>query len=91
LKKERSKKYRRLQLVRAGAQVFFFALFLCLLFGTHFTGEDYIGNVEAFFHFDPLLAVVAAIAGREVFIVFLWAAVTILVTVFLGRVVCGWI
>ena len=62
MKKERSKKYRILQLTRAGIQAFFFALFLWLLFGTHFTGADYIGNVEAFFHFDPLLAVVAAIA-----------------------------
>ena len=91
MKKERSKKYRRLQLLRVGVQVFFFGLFVWLLFGTHFTGEDYIGNVEAFFHFDPLLAVVAAIAGREVFTAFIWAAVTILVTVFLGRVVCGWV
>jgi len=74
-----------------GVQAIFFALFLWLLLGTHFTGEDYIGNVEAFFHFDPLLAVVAAIAGREVFLAFIWAAVTILVTVFLGRVVCGWV
>ncbi len=91
MKKERSKKYRRLQLARAGVQAFFFGLFLWLLFGTHFTGQDYIGNVEAFFHFDPLLALVAAVAGRQVFTAFIWAAVTILVTVFLGRVVCGWV
>ncbi len=91
MKKERSKKHRRLQLVRVGVQAFFFALFLWLLLGTHFTGKDYIGNVEAFFHFDPLLGIVAAIAGREVFAAFIWAAVTILVTVFLGRVVCGWV
>ena len=89
MKKERPKKHRRLQLLRVGVQAFFFGLFLWLLLGTRFTGEDYIGNVEAFFHFDPLLAVAAAIAGREVFVAFVWAAATILVPVFLGRVVCG--
>jgi ferredoxin len=90
LKKERSRKHRGLQLLRAGVQAVFLALFLWLLLGTHFTGEDYIGNVEAFFHFDPLLGVVAAIAGREVFTAFIGAAAILLLTVFLGRVVCGW-
>jgi MauM/NapG family ferredoxin protein len=91
LKKERSKKYRTLQLVRAGVQLFFFGLFVLLLFGTHFTGKDYIGNVEAFFHFDPLLAVATSIASKAVFIAFGWAALTIVVTFFFGRVVCGWV
>jgi len=91
LKKERSKKHRRLQLLRALSQAFFLGLFLWLFFGTHFTGQDYIGNVEAMFHFDPLLALVTTIAARAFFAAFVWAALTIVITVFFGRVVCGWI
>ena len=91
MKKERSRKYRTLQFVRVGVQSAFFVLFLYLLFGTHFTGQDYIGNVEVYFHFDPLLAVATAVASRAVFTAFALAAITIVVTFLLGRVVCGWV
>lgn len=91
MKKERSKKHRRLQLLRVLSQAFFGGLFLWLFFGAHFTGLDYIGNVEAFFHFDPLIAIVAAIASRTLLAAFAWAAATLVVTVLLGRVVCGWV
>jgi polyferredoxin len=91
LKKERSKKHRLLQILRILSQAAFFGLFLWLFFGTHFTGQDYIGNVEGMFHFDPLLAVVTFIAARAVFTAFAWAAVTIVVTALFGRVVCGWV
>jgi polyferredoxin len=91
LKKERSKKHRTLQRLRVAVQVAFFALFLYLLFGTHFMGEDYIGRVEIFFHFDPLLAVATTLASHEVFTAFVLASVTIVVTFVLGRVVCGWV
>jgi polyferredoxin len=90
LKKGRSKKYRSLQALRILSQVAFFSLFVFLLFGTHFTGEDYIGHVEVYFHFDPLLALATAIASRAVFVSFILAAVTIVVTVVAGRYVCGW-
>ena len=63
MKKERSKKHRLLQILRILSQAAFFGLFLWLFFGTHFTGQDYIGNVEGMFHFDPLLAVVTFIAA----------------------------
>jgi hypothetical protein len=66
LKKERSKKHRRLQLLRVAVQAFFLGLFFFLLFGTHYTGLDYIGRVEVFFHFDPLLAVTTFLASRAV-------------------------
>jgi ferredoxin len=90
LKKERSRKHRTIRTVRVAVQALFFGLFVYLLFGAHFTGKDYIGGVEAFFHFDPLLAVVTALAARAVFASFGWAALTIVVTLLLGRVVCGW-
>ncbi|MDH7513099.1 MAG: 4Fe-4S binding protein [Clostridiales bacterium] len=91
MKKERSKKYRGLQLLRILSQTIFFGLFVYLLFGTRFTGEDTIGRVEIFFHFDPLLAAATALASRTFFTAFALAGITVLVTVVAGRYVCGWI
>jgi MauM/NapG family ferredoxin protein len=91
LRKERSKKYRLLQTLRILSQIVFFVLFFLLLLGTHFPGEDYIGRVEIFFHFDPLLALATFLASRTLFLSFILAAITLVVTLFLGRVVCGWI
>ena len=91
MKKERSKKHRRLQLLRIAIQAFFLGLFFYLLFGTHFTGEDYIGPVEAFFHFSPLLAAATMLAARTLIVFFGLAAVTVVVTLLLGRVACGWV
>ena len=88
--KQRSFVHRLLQLLRIASQSFFFGLFLYLLLGTHFTGKDYIGPVEAFFHFDPLLALTTLVALREFLKVFLWALVPVIVTVIFGRYVCGW-
>lgn len=91
MKKERSKKYRLIQLLRLLSQSVFFLLFFYLLLRTHFPGKDYIGRVEIFFHFDPLLAVATFIASRALFASFIFAALTLLLTVILGRVACGWV
>ncbi|MEW5899882.1 MAG: 4Fe-4S binding protein [Acidobacteriota bacterium] len=91
MKNGRSKKYRAIQALRILSQAVFFGLFVYLLFQTHFTGQDYIGRVEVFFHFDPLLAVVTAIASRAVFASFVLAAITIVLTAVAGRYVCGWV
>ena len=91
MKRKRSKKHRALQLVRVGVQALFFLLFLILLFGTHFPGKDYIGDVEVFFHFDPLLAAATFLASKTVFTAFVFSAITILAAVVLGRIVCGWV
>lgn len=89
--KERSRTHRLLQILRMISQLAFFVLFFVLLLRTHFPGKDYIGNVEVFFHFDPLLALTTFIASRSFFPVFLWAGITLLVTIVLGRIACGWI
>jgi MauM/NapG family ferredoxin protein len=91
LKKERSKKYRVIQAARILIQTFFFGFFFLLLLKTRFPGEDYISKVEGFFHWDPLLAVTTFVASRAIFAAFLPAAITLVVTFFLGRVACGWI
>ncbi len=91
MKKERSRKYRAIQLLRILSQAAFFGLFFYLLLRTHFTGEDYIGRVEVFFHFDPLLAITTAIASRVLFASFILASITIVITLVAGRFVCGWV
>jgi MauM/NapG family ferredoxin protein len=89
--KQRSFIHRLLQLMRISTQILFFCLFFYLLLGTHFSGKDYIGPVESFFHFDPLLNLTMFIATRQLVKVSLWALVTVILTVLFGRFVCGWV
>ncbi|MGD1008615.1 MAG: 4Fe-4S binding protein [Candidatus Aminicenantales bacterium] len=92
MKKERSRKFRALQVLRILSQAGFFGLFLALFIGAHYTGQDYISStVQRFFHFDPLLALVTLIAARLVYASFVFALVTVIATVVLGRVFCGWV
>ncbi len=92
MKKERSKKFRRLERVRIASQVLFFGLFLTLLLGAHYTGEDYIGStVQRFFHFDPLLALVTIVSARLVYAYFAFSLITVAATLLFGRVFCGWV
>jgi MauM/NapG family ferredoxin protein len=91
LSKQRSLIHRLFQALRIFSQVFFFCLFLYLLMETHFSGKDYIGSVERFFHFDPLIALTTLIAARALLKVFLWALIPVILTLSFGRYVCGWV
>lgn len=92
MKKGPSRKYRALQILRMASQAFFFGLFVYLFTISHYTGQDYIERtVERFFHFDPFLALATIIASRMVFASLLLAAAVVLLTIVLGRVVCGWV
>jgi MauM/NapG family ferredoxin protein len=91
LTKQRSFVHRLLQAFRIFSQIFFFCLFLSLLLATHFSGKDYIGPVETFFHFDPLLALTTLIASREFLRVFFWALIPVILTFLFGRYICGWV
>jgi len=92
LKKERSRKYRNLERLRILSQAVFFGLYLYLLFGAHYTGEDYIGStVQRFFHFDPLLALVTIVSARLVYAYFVFSLVTVVATLLFGRFFCGWV
>ncbi len=88
---KRSFVHRLLKVFRIVSQSIFFCLFLYLLLGTHFSGKDYIGPVESFFHFDPLLALTTLIASREFLKAFLWALIPVILTILFGRYVCGWV
>jgi MauM/NapG family ferredoxin protein len=83
--------HRLLDGLRILSEAFFFCLFLFLLMETRYTGKDYIGAVESFFHFDPLLGLTTYLASREFLWTSLWAMVTVVLTVSFGRYVCGWV
>jgi polyferredoxin len=76
--------------IRQGAQVVFFALFVYLLF------EAYQGRVahpwtDVFFRLNPLAALTAMIASRSWIPRLGLATATVLLTLVVGRVWCGWI
>ena len=91
MKTRRFSAHRLLQRLRIFSQFTFFSLFLFILLNTHFSGEDYIGPVEAFFHFDPLLGLTTLIISRELLQAFAWALIVVIATLIFGRYVCGWV
>jgi MauM/NapG family ferredoxin protein len=91
LKKERSKKYRTIQALRIVSQSVFFGLFVVLFTQSHYTGQDYIGKpVGVFFHFDPLITLSTFLSSRLWHLPMALAGITLVLTLVLGRVVCGW-
>lgn len=87
----RSRVHRAIQLLRMLSQSVFFFLFLWLLLETRFSGEDYIGPRDVFFHFDPLLGLTTLIASRTFLKVSALALVSVILTALFGRLLCGWI
>ena len=85
------KKYRVVQVLRIVSQTACFALFVYLLLETRRSGEDTIGAVERFFHFDPLLGLTTSVASRTLAAAFLFSLITVIATVVFGRYVCGWV
>ena len=92
MKREKSKKYRSVQILRGFSQLAFFLLFVYLFLAAHYTGEDYISSTaQRFFHFDPLLALVTIVSARALTAFFLFSLITVVMTLLLGRVFCGWV
>jgi MauM/NapG family ferredoxin protein len=89
--KRRSIVHQLLQGFRIFSQILFFCLFLFLLLGTCFSGKDSIGPVDSFFHFDPLLSLTTFLVTRQFAEVSLCAILTVILTIILGRYVCGWV
>ena len=83
--------FRLLQRLRILTQVAFVGLFLYLLLDTRFVADRPAGQVERFFHFDPLLGLSTLLASRAAVAAFSLAFITVAVTVVLGRHVCGWV
>jgi MauM/NapG family ferredoxin protein len=91
LMQKRSPIHPWLHKLRIFSQAVFFCLFFYLLIETRFSGKDYLGPVERFFQFDPLLALIILIASRAFLKVFLWALIPVIFTILFGRYVCGWV
>jgi MauM/NapG family ferredoxin protein len=77
---------------RTTSQALFLLLFLFLFIQTQSKGFDTLGYpVRVFLDFDPLILVSTFLAGHAVAKAMLLALATIVLTVALGRVFCGWI
>ena len=85
-------------MARRISQIFFLLLFLALLLFTSL--NLFIGGsteiqlrapVRLFFEWDPLVALVNALASHALYRGLLWSLVILLPTLFLGRFFCGWI
>ena len=88
----------RLPLLRRISQIFFLLLFLWLLFFTSISlfprGATEIklrAPVKLFFEWDPLVAVMNALAGHGLYQGLVWCLLILVPTIFLGRFFCGWI
>lgn len=78
--------------VRRAVQIALLAVFLWLFRRTESDGTDTIqGAANLLFRLDPLVGLTAILAGKQ-WIALVWpAAITLALTVLLGRFFCGWI
>jgi polyferredoxin len=88
----------RLPRLRRISQIVFLLLFLWLLLFTSISlfpsGATEIhlrAPVRLFFEWDPLVALVNALAGHALYRGLIWSLVILVPTLFLGRFFCGWI
>jgi len=80
----------KLTRTRTITQAFFLLLFLWLLFKSDFSRiENY--SVSLFLQLDPLSAISTALANRTLYSGLILAVITLVATILLGRVFCGWV
>jgi len=80
------------RIARIVSQAIFLLLFVFLFLQTESTGQDELGYpVKIFLDFDPLILLTSFLASHKLTAAFLLSGVTVLVTLVLGRVFCGWI
>ena len=78
--------------LRRLSQGIFLILFLFLFIQTESKGSDELGYpVRIFLDFDPLIALSTLLSAHAIVAGFFLSLITIVLTVFLGRVFCGWI
>ncbi len=82
----------RMQNLRRIVQGLFLLLFLFLLIQTESKGNDELGYpVRLFLDFDPLILVSTLLSAHATAIAFTLSLITIVITMLLGRVFCGWL
>jgi len=99
-------KARHLLWLRRVSQGFFLILFLCLLVESRLPQDvaiDYSGAMSSreelrlnrpvtfFFKLDPLVGVTSLLAGAKLIKGFMWGAGVLVLTIFLGRIFCGFV
>ncbi|MEW6586438.1 MAG: 4Fe-4S binding protein, partial [Nitrospirota bacterium] len=80
--------------LRRISQGLFLLLFLFLFVQTESKGSDILGYpVRLFLDFDPLIFLTTLLASRgsNIPVAFFLSLITVVVTIVLGRVFCGWI
>jgi polyferredoxin len=85
-------------MLRRISQIVFLLLFLGLLFFTSWSLFPSAGTeiqlrppVRLFFEWDPLVALMNALAGHALYRGLLWCLLILLPTLFMGRFFCGWV
>jgi len=78
--------------LRIISQAFFLFVFVFLFLQTESKGADKLGYpVRVFLDFDPLLFLASLLSSRHIATGFLLSLVLVVITVFMGRIFCGWI
>lgn len=74
------------------SQALFLLLFFFLFLQTESTGKDELGYpVRLFLDFDPLILVTTLLSAHSAARAFFYSIITVVVTIVLGRVFCGWV
>ncbi len=82
----------KLSFLRRLSQGLFLFLFLFLFLQTESKGTDTIGYpVHLFLDFDPLIFITTFLSSHKIAAAFYFSILLIFITIFLGRVFCGWI
>lgn len=78
--------------LRRLSQGLFLIVFLFLFLQTESKGHDELGYpVKIFLDFDPLIFITTLFSSHSVQKAFYLSLITIVLTIFLGRVFCGWV
>ena len=78
--------------LRRAVQTLFLLFFFFLLLQTESKGNDELGYpVRLFLDFDPLIFFTTLLSAHAVAKAFAYSIITIIVTVLLGRLFCGWV
>jgi MauM/NapG family ferredoxin protein len=81
-----------MQNLRRITQGLFLLLFLFLFIQTESKGNDELGYpVRLFLDFDPLILITTLLSAHAAAIAFFFSLITVVLTLVLGRVFCGWV
>lgn len=76
------------------SQIFFFTLFIWLCIVAT-VGENFWQlrgwPVNIFLHLDPLIAIATVLSTHNLYTPLLWSLLTIVLTILIGRIFCGWV